>query len=159
MTAEEIPGGQLYRPCPRLDNDISEHGGIITNYGRRSSIASGGHSDERQLPPRIDAPKYPPCWTTDDGLLIVPSVPGELAKDVPQQVTSDNQELVETSSSNKAKHTITSNNSDPAETLVEFAALSPNVTTYRKGNCPRKKRSPSYYDLDILPRQRMNYVH
>ncbi|KUL81661.1 hypothetical protein ZTR_11145 [Talaromyces verruculosus] len=159
MTIEETLDDQLYWPCPRLDigpinqNNASEYGGI-RNYSRPLSMASGGHNGER---PRLDSPKYPPCWTTDDGLLIVPSVPGELVKDISQPITSDNQELVEITSSTQ-KHAIPSNNSDSANDLLDVAALSPNVTTYRKGNCPRRKRSPSYYDPDILPRQRITHV-
>lgn len=163
MTIEETLNDQLYRPCPRLDlgpinqNNTSEYGSI-RNYSRPLSIASGGHNGERPLPSRIESPKYPPCWTTDDGLLIVPSVPGELVKDISQPITSGNQELIETAPSTQ-KHAIPSNNSDPANDLVDVAALSPNVTTYRKGNCPRRKRSPSYYDPDILPRQRITHVN
>lgn len=158
MTIEESLDDQLYRPCPRLDlgpinqNTSSEYGGVVRNYSRPLSIASGGHNGERPLPPRIESPKYPPCWTTDDGLLIVPSVPGEFVKDISQLITSGNQELVETASSAQTRHAIPSNNTDTANDIVDVAALSPNVTTYRKGNGPRRKRSPSYYDPDILPR-------
>lgn len=163
VTIEETLDDQLYRPCPRLDlgptnlNDMPEYGGVVRNYSRPLPIVSGSHSNERPRPPRTDAP-YPPCWTTEEGLLIVPSVPGELVKERSSQNKSDNHELVETTSSTQSRHAINSKESDAAHDLVDVAALSPNVTTHRKGNCPRRKRSPSYYDPDILPRQRINHV-
>lgn len=162
MTIEETLDDQLHRPCPRLDlgpinqRNVFEHDGIIRNYSRPLSVASGGY-DERPLPPRIEAPKYPPCWTTDDGLLIVPSVPAELVKEKTQQF--GDHELTETTSSMRTKHAIPSNGNHTVDDLVDVAALSPNVTTYRKANCPRRKRSPSYYDPDILPRQRHTHVN
>lgn len=161
MTIEETLIDQLEQPCPRLDlSPISqhktlEHGGAV-NYSRPLSVASGGISSARPLPPRIGASKYPPCWTTDDGLLIVPSVPGELVKGKAQHFGE--YEMSETTSSTQIKHANPSNANNTADDLVEVAALSPNVTTYRKANCPRRKRSPSYYDPDILPHQKIAHV-
>ncbi|KAE8547885.1 hypothetical protein EYB25_009678 [Talaromyces marneffei] len=165
MTIEETLDDQLYRSCPGLDlgpinqNDSLLYGGGVRNYSRPLSVASAGYTGERPRPPRIGAPKYPPCWTTDEGLLIVPSVPGELVKKRLQPTTLVSEETVETTSSTQTKNAMSPIKINTADNLVDFAALSPNVTTYRKGTCPRRKRSPSYYDPDILPRQRINHVN
>lgn len=164
-TIEETLDDQLNRPNPRLDHSplyqdgAPQYGGVVSNYSRPLSVVPGAHNGERPLlPPRIENAKYPPCWTTEEGLLIVPSVPGELVKEFTPRDVSENPDLVETVSSNEKKIAISADKSDTADDLVEVAALSPNVTTYRKGNFPRRKRSPSYYDPDILPHQRNNHV-
>lgn len=161
MTIEETLDDQLKQPCPRLDiSPICQHKSLehgVVSYSRPLSVASGGINSARPLPPRVEASKYPPCWTTDDGLLIVPSVPGELVKGTAQR--SGEYEMSETTSSTQTKHATPSTASNTADDLVDVAALSANVTTYRKENCPRRKRSPSYYDPDILLRQKIAHVN
>ncbi|EED13887.1 hypothetical protein TSTA_101270 [Talaromyces stipitatus ATCC 10500] len=165
VTIEEALDDQLQQPCPPLDHITrhgitSNYGGIVRSCGPPSLPAStcGSHTGERPRPPRIDAPKYPPCWTTAEGLLIVPSVPGELVMDRMEQIRSGNDEFLETTLSAHTQHGNSSSESDMTDDFETVAALSPNVTAFRKGRCPRRKRSPSYYDLDILPRQRINHV-
>ncbi|OKL63484.1 hypothetical protein UA08_01968 [Talaromyces atroroseus] len=96
------------------------------------AIYPTNHASEKlRRPPYGDGLKYPPCRTTEDGLLIVPSVPGELPGEISKEPTRN-------------EYPTRSERSNNPDDQFAVAPLSPNVTAYRKGKYPRRKRYSSY---------------
>jgi hypothetical protein len=105
--------------------------------------------------PQSQPPKYPACRLTEDGLLIVPSVPGPPGDETERSRKHGNRPLsyhtapvrrTRFASSIQTKSIPKESDEGPA-----LVGLSPNVMPYRKGRYPRRRRCPSYYDSDIVP--------
>lgn len=152
---------QFYPPHPTHEHPTNDYS-ITQAYGglgihRAPSVhTSPIHADsigEQPRLPHIDPLKYPPCWKTEEGLLIVPSVPGEVPEErtvrcQPQRYNLHGEITSATEKEDQDPPPLKGN--DTVDNQVTFAALSPNVMAYRKGKYPQKKRNPSYYDPDIL---------
>lgn len=157
MTIEEA----LDDPSPQsypLQNSMSimqrrppEHGRFVASYMPPSMLVTSHRDFPSDCPQPTSAnnSKYPPCWVSNDGLLIVPSVPGVLIEDTSQQNITES-ETVEVMSPTKEKHNLMTENLDIPDDLEIVAALSPNVTAYRKGKHPTRKRGHGFYNADIL---------
>ncbi|KAH8703804.1 hypothetical protein BGW36DRAFT_444319 [Talaromyces proteolyticus] len=105
-------------------------------------------SDGTQLPQLLSL-IYPPCWLSEEGLLIVPSVP---------RVPIDNDETPTKANNNRNTPQAASSQSKSERSSVrgvilddDTVILSPHVTQHRKGRCPKRQRCPSYNDSDIIP--------
>lgn len=118
-------------------------------------LPTGNPNGGRLNLPHSQPPKYPPCRLTEDGLLIVPSVPGPPDNETePSRNGVNKPRSSHTAPVRKARFASDVQKKSIPEESNESPALfnlSPNVMPYRKGKYPRRRRCPSYYDSDIVP--------
>jgi hypothetical protein len=119
------------------------------------TLPTGNPNGGRLHLPQSQPPKYPPCRRTEDGLLIVPSVPRSPDDEIEGSRKGGNKSLSchttpvrKTRFASDIQRKSIPEESDEAPALFD---LSPNVIPYRKGKYPRRRRCPSYYDSDIIP--------
>lgn len=118
------------------------------------TLPTGNPNGGRLNLPQSQPPTYPPCRLTEDGLLIVPSVPGPPEDETEGSRRGGNKPLycprAPARKTRFASDIQRKSIPEESEEWCSLVNLSPNVMPFRKGKYTRTRRCPSYYDSDII---------